>query len=620
MYVSTFYSYKGGVGRTMALANVAYLLASAGKRVLAVDFDLEAPGLSSYGPFRCAGQHPGIVEFVREYIDTNEAPNVDRFIMECRAGDFPVWLMPAGRHTEPGYALNYSSINWQQLYAEREGFLFFEDLRQQWAAFEGQGFDYVLIDSRTGHTDIGGICTRQLPDAVVVLFMPTPQNIEGLRPILRHIHAERASVRRDRVMLHFCPSNVPDLDDQELVLQGLLERAKIELRYEQPAALIHHYGAVDLLEQSLYALDAPNSRLAKEYAALKSAIIGHNLEDAQGASIALDRMRAEYLAAIRANEKPAEAEIRANAAMLFERFSQDPEVTWRVASLANVMIRPQDEREALDAFLEVSRQNIAPALLRRARAKATLDEQPGAIDDLVRLLTTEQATAFEVAPAAELLRRLRPEDWRAVFGDAARNVRLDAAARGLLLQALMIKREDVAEVLALIQEGIQRGIERDEMLINSWSIALIADGQFEAATSLIAPDRNAILASRSMADVFNYAIAEWALTARAPTELFDKVVSLGARSERQSGANALQGLALARYVTGDLREAVEDLKRSQVAARRVTTVFSCWRYLTVTAVEMQADLDEMFDLFARGAELRAPVREGLKQANALYPK
>ncbi len=46
--VVTFYSFKGGVGRTMALANVAWILASRGKRVLAVDWDVEAPGLHSY--------------------------------------------------------------------------------------------------------------------------------------------------------------------------------------------------------------------------------------------------------------------------------------------------------------------------------------------------------------------------------------------------------------------------------------------------------------------------------------------------------------------------------------------------------------------------------------------
>ena len=49
--VVTFYSYKGGVGRSFALANVAAILSEWGCRVLAVDWDIEAPGLSHYfGP------------------------------------------------------------------------------------------------------------------------------------------------------------------------------------------------------------------------------------------------------------------------------------------------------------------------------------------------------------------------------------------------------------------------------------------------------------------------------------------------------------------------------------------------------------------------------------------
>lgn len=50
--IITFYSYKGGTGRSMALANVAWVLAAAGSRVLAIDWDFEAPGLHRYStPF-----------------------------------------------------------------------------------------------------------------------------------------------------------------------------------------------------------------------------------------------------------------------------------------------------------------------------------------------------------------------------------------------------------------------------------------------------------------------------------------------------------------------------------------------------------------------------------------
>ena len=74
MYVTTFYSFKGGVGRTMALVNVAVELAQRGRRVLAVDFDLEAPGLDTFNILRSRKRRPGIVDFVTEYLDTGRAP------------------------------------------------------------------------------------------------------------------------------------------------------------------------------------------------------------------------------------------------------------------------------------------------------------------------------------------------------------------------------------------------------------------------------------------------------------------------------------------------------------------------------------------------------------------
>ena len=46
--IVTFYSYKGGVGRSMALANVAVLLGQRRQRILVVDWDLEAPGVERY--------------------------------------------------------------------------------------------------------------------------------------------------------------------------------------------------------------------------------------------------------------------------------------------------------------------------------------------------------------------------------------------------------------------------------------------------------------------------------------------------------------------------------------------------------------------------------------------
>ena len=87
MYVNTFYSFKGGVGRTMALANVAVHLARRGRRVLVVDFDLDAPGLDTFPPLRPEEPVPGLVDYVVEYLKTDQAPDIRGFVGESPAVD-----------------------------------------------------------------------------------------------------------------------------------------------------------------------------------------------------------------------------------------------------------------------------------------------------------------------------------------------------------------------------------------------------------------------------------------------------------------------------------------------------------------------------------------------------
>lgn len=73
MHVITFYSYKGGTGRSMALVNIAAELIKSGLRVLIVDFDLEAPGLDTFNLPRPQKVGKGVVEFVLDYLETNQS-------------------------------------------------------------------------------------------------------------------------------------------------------------------------------------------------------------------------------------------------------------------------------------------------------------------------------------------------------------------------------------------------------------------------------------------------------------------------------------------------------------------------------------------------------------------
>jgi MinD-like ATPase involved in chromosome partitioning or flagellar assembly len=195
--VVTFYSYKGGVGRSFVLANIAVLLARWGHRVLCVDWDLEAPGLHEYfRPMTTAPPAGGVVDLVGDFLAGRTRP-ADHAIRLSSAGELD--FLAAGREGVD-YIRQVQEIDWQVLYEMGFG-EYLERCREQWIA----DYDYVLLDSRTGVSDIGGICTAHLPDRLVVLFTANKQSIRGAVDIARRANAARDRMPYDRAQLTVLP-------------------------------------------------------------------------------------------------------------------------------------------------------------------------------------------------------------------------------------------------------------------------------------------------------------------------------------------------------------------------------------------------------------------------------
>jgi len=77
-------------------------------------------------------------------------------------------LLTAGKRGDD-YFKKVRNFDVESFYSEKQGGNFIESLRDEWK----KSYDFVLVDSRTGVTDIGGICTIQLPDILVPLFTAT---------------------------------------------------------------------------------------------------------------------------------------------------------------------------------------------------------------------------------------------------------------------------------------------------------------------------------------------------------------------------------------------------------------------------------------------------------------
>mgnify|MGYP001041144710 CR=1 FL=1 len=195
METITFYSYKGGTGRTLAVANAAKYFALFGKRVFVVDLDLEAPGLHYKLRLGESGTHPaierGALDYVYESLRGKGIPDaIAPYTVEVPAvapHHGSVTLMPAGNVRTANYWRRLAELNWFDMFykGDSPGIPFFLEFRERIRAeYEP---DFLLIDSRTGISEIGGVATTLLPDQVVCLLLHNEENLEGAREVLRGI-------------------------------------------------------------------------------------------------------------------------------------------------------------------------------------------------------------------------------------------------------------------------------------------------------------------------------------------------------------------------------------------------------------------------------------------------
>ncbi|MFE5031867.1 FxSxx-COOH system tetratricopeptide repeat protein [Streptomyces sp. NPDC056683] len=285
--IVTFYSYKGGTGRTMALANVGWILASGGHRVLLVDWDLEAPGLHRY-------LHPllvdpelrssdGLINMVQAYVRTVLSPEPPA-VRETVGGPGPRpsatagaghdgWLreaadltpytvglllelpsggrldfLPAGRQTA-AYSAAVTSFNWHSFYDRHGGGYFLQALREEMIA----AYDYVLIDSRTGVSDTSGICTIVLPDVLVDCFTMSAQSIRGG---VDAAAAVRRSAPRDIKVLPV-PMRVEEAETERLEAGRDFSRTEFEpfLSWLPEEDHSRYWGEIEIPYKAFYAYE-----------------------------------------------------------------------------------------------------------------------------------------------------------------------------------------------------------------------------------------------------------------------------------------------------------------------------------------------------------------------------
>jgi MinD-like ATPase involved in chromosome partitioning or flagellar assembly/tetratricopeptide (TPR) repeat protein len=335
MKTITFYSYKGGVGRTMALLNVAWRLAKHGKRIGIIDMDLEAPGMSlmtelaSSKDTRWEGK--GLLAYLRTKPEDlarlmEKEPEgscgLSTFTCRIKANEFSepgeiIFLpcLPVGKRKQGQESMelaDYINIALRPTMRGEEKIDQPDPARllEIQGRFEKLGCEYLLVDSRTGLCATSGLATMVYPQQVVVVLGLNRQNLSGTRDALTLFRNAPETKDIDFVIL---PSLVPAGEQQakedvfdrleKMVAEIGLEKEKLLLSLALP------YHPQLAVEDRPMLVSGRASFLAERYDQLATYLIAKNPKDPL---TQMERARTHLLDAKSSDDKS----VRSERAML----------------------------------------------------------------------------------------------------------------------------------------------------------------------------------------------------------------------------------------------------------------------------------------------------------------
>lgn len=211
-FIVTFYSFKGGVGRSTCLAIVGSMLASRGRRVVMIDFDLEAPGLT--GSINRTSEELaqyGALDYIyqRWLMPSTHQPNLADCVQQVGDPAKPLFLIPAGRYDEQ-YIHKLADFEVAKYYRRDPNPIrqLIEETKLRFSP------DVILIDARTGFDDIGAISLLDLADLGILCFSPTKQNYLGLEWVTKAIAKQQAVQGRPDLRFVLTPLPVTTPQDR----------------------------------------------------------------------------------------------------------------------------------------------------------------------------------------------------------------------------------------------------------------------------------------------------------------------------------------------------------------------------------------------------------------------
>lgn len=213
-----FFSIKGGVGRSTAMAAAAWALAQAGKRVLVMDLDLESPGLSS--ALLPIDRRPafGITDWlVEDLVDNSEAILGEIVGTSALSHDGEIFVVPAHGKDAGEYVSKLGRV-WMPKTSQSG--------REDWSQRLGRLInsleetikpDVILIDSRSGIDDISSSCVTDLGASLVLLFAVNGEQTWSGYKLLFEYWNRADSAQKIRERLQIVGAMVPEIDAKNYI-------------------------------------------------------------------------------------------------------------------------------------------------------------------------------------------------------------------------------------------------------------------------------------------------------------------------------------------------------------------------------------------------------------------
>lgn len=211
----TFFGIKGGVGRSTALVLWGWRLAKQGKKVLALDLDLESPGMSTTVLPPTELPDYGIVDwFVEdgvgqaEYIESSmitSSPLTRELEGELRV--VPAYGRATGEYL-PKLARCYAELHGANRLTWAERLQRLVEILE-----ERESPDVVLLDSRSGLHDIAAVLVTRMGAETFLFAVDSAQTWNAYSFLFRH-WSGHPQLQEFRTRLQIVASMVPETDRQ----------------------------------------------------------------------------------------------------------------------------------------------------------------------------------------------------------------------------------------------------------------------------------------------------------------------------------------------------------------------------------------------------------------------